>query len=84
MTFSQWAIFEKVFLTPFHYVRTPAKPLALSQDEILTNSGAWRLKLTAAGQKVSIEKLSLPTDLKLNSVESAKLMTIKQVLKKFL
>lgn len=65
-------------MTPFHY-RAPAKPLALSQDEILTNSGGWTVKSTEGGQKVSIEKLSLPTDLKLNSVESAKLMTIKQV-----
>lgn len=63
-------------MTPFHYSGGAPKPLALSQDEILTNSGAWRV--LPKQSKVSIEKLSLPPDLKLNA-ETSKLMTIKQV-----
>ena len=64
-----------VFDTLSLHYRAP-KPLALSHDEILTNAGAW--KVISKGSKVSIEKVTLPQDLKMN-VDASKLVTIKQV-----
>ena len=47
------------------------KPLALNSDDILTNSGAWKVNGNA------LEKVTL--NLKLNDVASAKWTTIQQV-----
>ena len=50
------------------------KPLALHHDDILTNSGAWK------GGVNGVEKVALPSNLKLNDAESAKWTTIHQVI----
>ena len=61
------------WLTPVHY-RAP-KPLAMSEDDILTNDGAYKV-----GKTPILEKISLPADLNLNAVKSSKIMTIKRVI----
>ena len=50
------------------------KPLALHHDDILTNSGAWKVGVNG------VEKVALPSNLKLNDAESAKWTTIHQVI----
>ena len=50
------------------------KPLALHHDDIWTKSGAWK------GGVNGVEKVALPSNLKLNDAESAKWTTIHQVI----
>ena len=53
------------------------KPLALHHDDILTNSGAWKGGSIGVN---GVEKVALPSNLKLNDAESAKWTTIHQVI----
>ena len=62
----------------FFLLRGP-KPLALFQDDILTNSAAWKV-VEGGNGKLSAEKLSLPKTVKLNAanVQCSKLCQILQ------
>ena len=71
---------------PSFFKRGP-KPLALFQDDILTNSAAWKvisdaspssahLTSSKAGGKLSTEKLSLPKSVSLNAAKCSKLCQI--------